>query len=51
MNAQKKSRKRKISAEALREFADNRRIANKAVRKAIEENRKLGVSDDYQFAK
>lgn len=33
-----KASKQKISAQTLREFADNRRIANKAVQKAIEEN-------------
>jgi hypothetical protein len=35
----------KISASALREFAEIRRIANKAVQKAIAENRKMGLPD------
>ena len=35
----------KISGDALRQFAENRRIANKAVKKAIEENKKYGISD------
>jgi len=42
--------KSKISAKAFREFAENRRIANTAVEKAVAENRKLGISDDLQFA-
>ena len=33
----------KISASALREFGELRRIANKGVQKAIRENRKLGI--------
>jgi hypothetical protein len=41
----------KISAEALRQFAENRRIANKAVQKAIEENRKYGIPDKLQFTR
>lgn len=51
MNKMKKTLKQKISAQALREFAENRRIANKAVRKAIEENRKIGIPDEVQFAR
>jgi hypothetical protein len=47
---QRKS-KSKISATSLREFAENRRIANRAVQKAIEENRKLGIPDELQFAR
>jgi hypothetical protein len=39
----------KISAKALREFAENRRIANTAVQKAVEENRKMGIPDEVQF--
>ena len=35
----------RISARALRQFAQNRRIANKGVQKAIEENRKIGIPD------
>ena len=33
----------KISASALREFGELRRIANKGVQKALKENRKLGI--------
>lgn len=36
----------RTSAEALREFAENRRIMNKAVQKAIEENRRFGICPD-----
>jgi hypothetical protein len=50
MNKRKKD-ETKISAEALRQFAENRRIANKAVQKAIEENRKIGIPDKVQFAR
>jgi hypothetical protein len=32
--------------ESLSQFAENRRIANKAVQKAIEENRKYGILDE-----
>jgi hypothetical protein len=32
-----------ISASALREFGELRRVANKAVQKALRENRKLGI--------
>lgn len=42
---------KKISNSALRLFAENSRIANKAVQKAIEENRKIGIPDDIQFAR
>jgi vacuolar-type H+-ATPase subunit E/Vma4 len=35
----------KISAPALREFAEIQRVANKAVQKAIEENRKHGITE------
>jgi hypothetical protein len=51
MNKVKKPVKNKISAQTLREFAENRRIANKAVQKAIEENRKSGIPDEIQFAR
>lgn len=40
-----------ISAKTLRRSAEIRRIANEAVRKAVEENRKLGIKDSYMFAK
>lgn len=43
--------KGKISAKALREFAEFRRLANKGVQEAIEENRKLGIPDKIQFAR
>lgn len=49
MKNTKKKDPGKISAKALRQFAENRRIANKAVNKAIEENRKLGISEKMQF--
>ena len=41
--------KAKISAKAFREFAENRRIANTAVQKAVDENRRLGIPDEVQF--
>jgi len=40
----KRSSVAKMSAAALREFAGIQRVANKAVQKAIEENRKLGIT-------
>jgi hypothetical protein len=40
----KKQIKKKISAQALREFANNRRIFNKAVQKAIEENKRIDMA-------
>jgi hypothetical protein len=46
-----KAAKPKISGKALRQFAENRRIANKAVKKAIEENKKLGIPEDIQFSR
>lgn len=51
MNNKSKSKKTEISGKALRQFADNRRIANKAVQKAIEENKKAGIPDDFLYAK
>jgi hypothetical protein len=42
---------RKISKEALRRFADNMRIAHKAVQNAIEENKRLGISEDMLNSK
>ncbi len=51
MKNQRKAKISDISAKALRQFAENRRIANKAVQKAIEENRKLGIKDSYQFSR
>lgn len=41
----------KISNRALRQFAENRRIANNAVQKAIEENRKIGIPDEIPFVR
>ena len=41
---------KKISGKALRQFAENRRIANSAVQKAVEENKKLGIPDAMQFS-
>jgi hypothetical protein len=46
-----KKEETQISAQALRQFAENRRIANMAVQKAIEENRKIGIPDKIQFAR
>lgn len=49
----KKQRLGKIadfSAKALRQFAENRRIANNAVQKAIDENKKLGIKPSLQFS-
>lgn len=43
--------KLKISGQAMRQLAENRRIANKAVKKAIEENKSVGIPEDVQFAK
>jgi hypothetical protein len=51
MNKKKAESNVKISDHALRQFAENRRIANKAVQKAIEENRKIGIPDKIQFAR
>ena len=51
MNKEKKKKKPKISGKALRFFAENRRIANKAVQKAIEENKKAGIPDDFLYSK
>lgn len=47
----KKVEKIKISAKALRQFAENRRIANTAVQKAIEENHKFGIPDELVYSK
>ena len=50
----KKIKQEKISdlnAHLLRHYAENRRVANRAVQKAIEENRKYGIKDSYQFSK
>jgi hypothetical protein len=51
MNKKKITGKGKISDRALRQFAENRRLANKGVQKAIEENRKMGIPDEIQFAR
>lgn len=42
----KKPSSNKISGKALRQFAENRRIFNKAVEKAIEENKKAGIPEE-----
>lgn len=44
MTGKNKSRAPRISARALRQFAENRRIANKAVAGAVEENRRMGLA-------
>ncbi len=49
--ARRRAKKPRISAEALRRFAENRRIANNAVQEAIEENRRLGIRDEEMFAR
>ena len=46
----KKSTSTKISSKALRQFAENRRIFNKAVEKAIEENQKAGIKEGQLYA-
>jgi hypothetical protein len=51
MRKQKLGKITDFSGKALRQFAENRRIANKAVQKAIEENKKLGIKPSYQFSK
>ena len=51
MKSKRHSQKHQISSQALREFAENKRIANKAVQKAIEENKKIGIPEEVQFAK
>ncbi len=40
----------KISGKALRQFAENKRIFNKAVEKAIEENKKAGIPEEHLYA-
>ncbi len=51
MNKKIKVKKVKISGQALRQFAENRRIANIAVQKAIEENHRFGIPDDLLYTK
>ena len=51
MNKKKIAGKMKISEQALRQFAENRRLANKGVQKAIEENRKIGIPDSVPFSR
>jgi hypothetical protein len=51
MTKKKSAAKQRISGQAMRQFADNRRIADKAVKKAIEENKRIGITEDTQFAK
>lgn len=40
-----KKTKKRLTASDLKQFAENRRIFNKAVEKAIEENKKIGVPE------
>jgi hypothetical protein len=51
MKKQKIGKITDFSAKALREFAENRRIFNKAVQKAIAENKKYGIKRSLQFSK
>lgn len=51
MKKQKLGKIADFSAKALRQFAENRRIANKAVQKAIEENKRIGIKSSFQFSK
>lgn len=51
MKNQKNKKQPEISAQALRQYHENRCIANKAVQKAIEENRKIGIKPSRQFSK
>ncbi len=51
MKKQKLGKISDISRKALRQFAETRRVANIAVQKAIEENKKLGIKPSYQFSK
>jgi hypothetical protein len=46
---QKSDKKTKISSQAMRQFTENRRIFNKAVEKAIDENKKAGIPDDQLY--
>jgi hypothetical protein len=53
LNMNKKSmkiKKTKISGKVLHQFAENRRIFNKAVEKAIEENKKAGIPEKGLYA-
>jgi hypothetical protein len=45
-----KKTKVKLSASDLRQFNENRRIFNKAVERAIEENKKAGIPDKGLYA-
>lgn len=51
MKKQKLGTMSDFSAKSLRRFAETRKIANRAVHKAIEENKKYGIKPSYQFAK
>lgn len=50
MKQKKEYKVEDISACALRLFAENRKIANKAVEKAVKENKQMGISDKMQFS-
>jgi len=41
----------KLSISDLEQFSENRRIFNKAVEKAIKENKKAGIPEDLLYAK
>ena len=47
----KKPGKVKLKASDLRQFNENRRIFNKAVEIAIEENRKAGIPEEGLYAR
>ena len=46
-----KKSKVKLKASDLRQFNENRRIFNKAVEIAIEENRKAGIPEEGLYAR
>ena len=51
MNKRKQKKvKSRLTASDLRQFNEIRRIFNKAVEKAIEENRKAGISEKGLYA-
>lgn len=47
----KKASKVKLKASDLRQFNENRRIFNKAVEMAIEENRKAGIPEKGLYSR
>jgi hypothetical protein len=46
----KKTGKVKLTASDLKQFNENRRIFNKAVEMAIEENKKAGIPEEGLYA-